>query len=87
MELSMWYTWSKPRIFRAVQTDLVPVRPRPRMRHFMGTVRVHFDLLMFVGGGGLVPLSLVHGTVVFVFRVYAGYTVWFWVYLVYSCLG
>lgn len=75
MELSMWYTWSKPRIFRAVQTDLVPVR-------------VHFDLLMFVGGGGgLFPLSLVHGTVVFVFRVYAGYTVWFWVYLVYSCLG
>lgn len=50
MELSMWYTWSKPRIFRAVQTDLVPVRPRPRTRHFVGTVRVHFGLLMFVGG-------------------------------------
>lgn len=47
----MWYTWSKPRIFRAVQTDLVPVRPRPRTRHFMGTVRVHFVLSILVGEG------------------------------------
>lgn len=60
----MWYTWSKPRVFRAVQTDLVPVRPRPRTRHFMGTVRVHFDLSMLVGGDSSMVFCF--------FRAYAG---------------